>query len=159
MKIHEFYLPSNSDKKQRYRVALGPLIDACQRKVFPPNELSPYKKTKTGAVGLMDRIKDVHSIPKKLTDVDDWCKYEDKEVLIVLDIGIEPEYRLNSTYLYTLLHRAEQIAHEWNLEVIVGELILNERFREFLCQNQGYSSFDDDTRVFKRLPKNDPAKS
>ena len=159
MEIHEFYLPSNSDKKQRYRVALGPLIDACRRKVFPPDILSPYKNSKSGSIGFMDVLKNVHFIPKKPTDVDDWCNYEDKEVLIVLDIGIEPEYRLNFTYLYTLLHRAEKIAHEWNLEVIVGELILNKRFREFLCQNQGYSSFDNDTRVFKRLPKNDPAKS
>ena len=140
-----------------YRVALGELIDATQRETFPPPKGShvPDFWNKSGSIGFMDLTVKDELVPK-----DDATPYKDQEylnadcenvrALVISKIGIETGYQRRG-YARLLKQRAEEIATEWGLEVIVSEQIDNPIMREFNIR-LGYTLFDR-VKAVKRIKK------
>lgn len=145
IETHEFYLKDlNSDGKPIYRVALGNLINAKERKTFPPIFRDQEVNDKSGSIGFMDVTIDKHPLPLE-TDSD---MYELTKALTILTIGIEPDYRGNG-YAKMLQERAEELAIDWGLDVVLIEIITSGKIWK-LTEKMGYHIVYDDC-MFKRL--------
>ena len=167
--IHEFWLKNFSDKFQIpydknksniYRVALGDLIDATERKVYPPNRDSEGTSAldlwnKSGSIGFMDLTIRKEFVPKEGTKPYKRQEYLDADcenvnALIISKIGIEPEYTRKG-YARLLKQRAEEIAREWGLVAIVSDQIDNPVMRDFNAR-LGYTLYDP-LKAVKRIKR------
>src|SRR3989344_3617683 len=141
---HEFWIKKYPDEYQDpettgfYRVALGELIDASQRQTYGPPEgsHSPDFWNKSGSIGFMDVTVRKEFVPKVdakpySEDRHDYLMRdcEEKEVLVIATVGIEPEHR-GKGFARLLKQRAEEIASEWGLDTIVADMIENPIMRE-----------------------------
>ena len=115
-----------------YRIALGELISANKRKTITdwsnPN-------SQTGSVGFMDVVRQSRAIP-----AENEVSYEIKDVLAILVMGIEPEFRGRSRYLRYFFERAESLAREWGLDTIVADCIGNQKLRKVIGRF-GYETY------------------
>jgi len=171
METHEFWLkkypekynygtPFSEETLPIYRVALGELIDATQRKTYPLDLLSsldnPNFWNKSGSIGFMDLTKRKHSIPiegaRQFLDMEyDFLAVhcEEVETLTIAMIGIEEAHRRKGHARF-LKKRAEEIASEWGLDFIVAEMIQNDIMRAYNAR-LGYQLFDNGSTAVKRL--------
>ena len=124
-----------------YRVALGKLIPANQRKT----ERVSFDNSQTGSVGFMDVARLNRAIPAR-TEED----YETKEVLAILVMGIEPEFRGRIGYLRYFFERAETLAREWGLDTVVADSIKNPKLRRVI-ERFGYETYFKGELGVKRL--------
>lgn len=172
MEVHEFWLKAHrgiygQDPNKTlpiYRVALGQLIDATQRKTFSPypgsNDHNLWNKS--GSIGFMDLTRRVLEVPNEgahplsnpsrsryLEYLYSWRDLEKRDALIIEMIGIEPKYRRQG-YARFLKRRVEEIALEWGLDTVVSILIQNVKMRKFNIE-LGYRLFDNGVRAVKRL--------
>ena len=117
---------------QTYRIALGKLIPTNTRKTITdwsnPN-------SQTGSVGFMDVVRQSRAIP-----AENEVSYEIKDVLAILVMGIEPEFRGRSRYLRYFFERAESLAREWRLDTIVADCIGNQKLRKVIGRF-GYETY------------------
>ena len=168
MEINEFWLkrhseeyswPPEENKTGTYRVALGELIDATQRKTYPPRPSyaeapNPDCWNKSGSIGFMDLSVKSHLVPIEyarplLSSAYATDDYEEKEALTIDIIGIEPEHQ-GKGHARFLKRRAEEIALEWNLDTIVSILIENSIMRDYNVR-LGYALYDGGKKAVKRL--------
>ncbi len=167
--MHEFWLrdyPTRGENKKWYRLALGELIPAEQRKTFRVNWGDPNYGNFTGSVGFMDVAIREESIPKEGAvpllrshygepELYPWIHWNDTEpvnALTLLVIGIEPQYQGNLSYLRAFQQRAETLAKEWGLDVLVADTIQNVPLRKVLIR-QGFILYDNGLRAVKRLKR------
>jgi ribosomal protein S18 acetylase RimI-like enzyme len=165
--VHEFWLKRyrDSDPSEHidmYRVALGDLIDATERKTYKPPRDSKSEDfwNKSGSIGYMDvSVKDV-SIPKEGTEPIpnpdnlyilsyQYTEFDRVKALVIHVIGIEPEYRRRGHARF-LIHRAENIALEQEVNAITLDSIDNPIMGEFSTK-VGYTLFDCGRSAVKRL--------
>lgn len=76
---------------------------------------------------------------------------ESIKALVVLTVGIEPEYR-GKGFARMLKQRAEDLAVEWGLTAVVASMIENPIMRE-LNTKMGYALYERGTYAVKRLSK------
>jgi len=149
-----------------YRVVLGELINAEDRKTFRPHEKSHDRGTKSGSIGFMDLTTIEELVPKECArlypnpyenpDFEHRYLDEDHEcarALTILTIGIEPEYRGRNyaSYARLLKQRAEELALEWGLDTIVVDRIENPKIEKAIVR-LGYTLYNYDARrAVKRL--------
>lgn len=153
VEVHEFWMkgyPRRWDDNVVYRVALGELIDAPERKTYKPQEDSNSGEwgNKTGSIGFMDVMVKEELVPKEGMDDFD-CDYENVRALTILTVGIEPEH-MQKGYARFLKKRAEEIAKEWNLYIVVSDMIENPIMRDFDAR-LGYQLYNDGFCAIKRL--------
>ncbi len=165
--VHEFWLKKypDSDPSEHigiYRVALGSLIDATQRRTYKPprDSKNPNLWNKSGSIGFMDlSIKDT-SVPKEGAEPIpnpenlyflsyQYAEFEKVRALVVHVIGIEPEHRRRGHARF-LLDRAEEIAAEQELNVIALGNIENPIMGDFSA-SLGYTLFNCGREAVKRL--------
>ncbi|TAL48303.1 GNAT family N-acetyltransferase, partial [archaeon] len=148
VEVHEFLADYKVCSEPVYRVALGKLIPARERKTFRPVYFAEHDKT--GSVGFMDVVIRYWELPKHGSD---WSERERVKTLTLLSIGIEPQYR-GRGFARFLKQRAEQIAREWDLDVVVGDNIQNPIMIE-LNRKMGYTLLYNDYTMsnvsYKRL--------
>lgn len=145
-----------------YRVALGELMDAKDRETYRPRDgsKSPDFWNKSGSVGFMDITVRNEFVPK--VDAEPFPNpdqnpyfdhiYTDCETtraLVILTVGIEPQYRGNG-YARLLKQRAEEIAFEWGLQAIVACMIENPIMKA-LNTKMGYTLYERGSYAVKRL--------
>ncbi|MBI4158904.1 hypothetical protein HY500_01445 [Candidatus Woesearchaeota archaeon] len=125
-----------------YRIALGELIPTNTRKTITdwsnPN-------SQTGSVGFMDVVCQSRAIP-----FESGIGYETKDVLAILVVGIEPEFRGRSRYLGYFFERAESLAREWGLDTIIADWIGNIKLRKVIGRF-GYELYYEGEFGVKRL--------
>lgn len=172
MEFHEFWLKAGREEhgwnpKETlpiYRVALGELIDATQRKTYPPVEGSkdPNFWNKSGSIGFMDLRVKTQLVPRDgarpypnpsqnpfLEHEFLMEDYEERETLTIEVMGVEPENR-GQSYARFLKKRAEEIALEWGLDIIVAEMIDNRKIRN-IARRYGFQLYDGGSNAVKRL--------
>ena len=147
---HEFWYPSASGDHSVYRVALGDLIPSFQRKTFPlpKDHNSAEFNNQSGSIGFMDLRVREEFIPKKGARVGDYRNYEQREVLVLSEIGIEPRYR-DGIHALMMYERAEEVAREWGLDTIVLDTVENKALRRWLNNHLDFQF--DDLMGIKRL--------
>lgn len=169
--MHEFWLkdyPTRGENKKWYRLALGELIPAEQRKIFPVGWKDPNYGNYTGSIGFMDVVIREEYIPKEgAVPLFVWtppgydpelyadCAWKDREqvrVLVLSVIGIEPQYQGNLSYLRAFKQRAEKLTEEWGLDILVADAIQNVPLRKALIR-EGFSLYDNGFRAVKRLKR------
>ncbi len=141
--FHEFYLNGHPLVAgfQIYRICLGELIEANDRKVYNP-QLSmpgyPDGLNKSGSVGYVDVV---------IMN----ASYEGQEVqaLILGAGGIEPEHR-GKGHNKLLHERIEELAREWDIEYIVQQLVLNSEVQKWNKQH-GYITYDKGLNWIKKI--------
>ncbi|MBI2656860.1 GNAT family N-acetyltransferase [Candidatus Woesearchaeota archaeon] len=154
---HEFWLkdyPTRGKNQSVYRVALGELIEATERKTFPPGWKSPDHGNKSGSIGFMDLTIREQFVPKEGASPYRNHEYlmrdcERVRTLTILTIGIEQKY-WGKGYARLLKQRAEEITREWGLDTIVADMIENPIMRDFNVR-RGYQLYDGTLRAVKRL--------
>lgn len=163
--IHEFWLedyPVPGKNDEFYRVALGELINAVDRLTYKAS-WGPDCHTQSGSVGFMDLTIRDQKVPKQgavpypnpdhnfyMQHQYPWGEYEVKKALTILCIGIEPHHRGKIDNVRVLYQRAEQLALEWGLDIIVAEMIESRGVRKILPR-LGYTLFDRGVNAVKRL--------
>lgn len=142
--LHQFWLSDSSGKNTGiYRVAIGDLIKASERETITPAEMDFRYHTLSGSIGFVDvTIREEH-IPEG--DHGE-CKIKS---LVVLDLGIEPKYK-GRGYARVLERRIEELAEDWGLDTVVGEMIENKALRRVL-QRRGYVLYNNGLNAVKRL--------
>lgn len=170
-KKHEFWLkmyPDSPDNYRpestgRFRIALGELIEARDRKTFPPMPDGPSNPdlwNKSGQIGFLGLTIANKSVPKadalpvanpSGTPILQYLytDHEKRRVVEVLDVGIEPEYRRKG-YGTLLMQRVEEIALEHGIDTIVTSEIQSGPMRD-LNIKLGYTLFDGGRFAVKRL--------
>lgn len=162
---HEFWLPDLDDPRKSsgvYRVTLGELIDATQRKTFTPHEGNPECRNKSGSIGFMNVKIEDELVPKVgakpfpnpsrrsyLAGLYDGEDYEFIRALVINDIAIEPPYRKQG-YATHLKKRAEELAREWGLTAVVSPYLQSPRMRR-ISKKLGYTLYDRENKAVKRL--------
>ena len=145
---HEFYLKDWRKKPSDvYRVALGNLIPERERKTFR----LPYDPDSnlTRSIGFMDVTKRFAIIPCQ----DDNSILQEKEAMVIQTIGIEPKVEYERKGLARmLLKRAEELATEFGLDLIVAADIRNPASNSLLA-TEGYTEFNNGRTAFKQLVK------
>src|SRR3989344_6554604 len=165
MEVHEFWLNKYSkvcfksdETLPIYGVALGSLINATDRKTYPPipYSSSPDFWNKSGSIGFMDlKVYDVivpidgarplRGVKFEFLPTD----YEEKKALVIEMIGIEPDH-MRKGYTRFLKWMAEEIAVEWGLDTVGSILIRNSLMKDFNVR-LGYQLFNRGSRAVKRL--------
>lgn len=168
---HEFWLRKYSERYEGidetlpvYRVALGELIDASQRKTFDPSggldslSVPPNADlwNKSGAVGFMDIKVERQIVPKEGAVPYPGVEHEylmqdceEKETLVITRVGIEPEYQKKG-YARLLAQRAAEIASEWRLDTIVADMIENPVVKDWATRLGGVL-YDGGSRAVIRI--------
>lgn len=158
-----WYYPFQGKSNEVYRVALGELIDATDRETFRPDAMMGRDRhTKSGSIGFMDVVVRDQFVPREGARPmpnphrSPYLRFQyasqDCEIvraLTIFDIGIEPQYRRQG-YATLLKKRAEELAVEWGLEVVVSETINNPIIRG-LNRKLGYTLYDRGMKAVKRL--------
>lgn len=161
----EFFLqnfPRQGDNHTVYRVCLGDIIPATERVTFTPGEKSPDLRNNTGSIGYMDVVIKEQSVPKidakpmpnprrsrYLVYEYAASEFEIVQALTIYDIAIEPPFR-RKDYSRLLQEKAEELALEWGLNIVVSEQILNPIMRR-LSYRMGYTLYGNGKQGVKRL--------
>ena len=163
--IHRFWLrnyPIRGQNRTYYRIALGELIPAEQRKTFPVGWKDPNYGNNSGSIGFLDVTVREEGIPKKgalplsargenlLEHRYSFNDYERVKVMVLSAIGIEPLYQGNLRNLIIFEQQAEKLAAKLGLEILVADLIENISLRRILVR-QGFTLYDAGVRAVKRL--------
>ena len=125
-----------------YGIALGELIPTNTRKTIT-DWSNP--DSQTGSVGFMDVVRQNRAIP-----AENGIGYEIKDVLAILVVGIEPEFRGRFGYIRYFAERAETLARELGLDTVIADCIGNIKLRKVIGRF-GYETYYEGELGVRRL--------